>query len=704
MKFQFTMLIANSLKDRMRLVKVEYGLNSPEYNSLSDALNSLEPFRVGKSYIGYSGMSSSNKNLVKVCANILTTSCAKSIRKRFLALGFDNYTQDVKKLTPIIFRELLHRKMFTAKCLESKGFNAIEALQISISKLDSSTLILNTVGKKPYENKKLDVTSVVTPTVTSTVTKPFRDLTIPECMLIVKDLEKSGFELTPFAHTYLLMIRRLELLYNSSVMVDEKSKTFGFKPSPFKLNDEVITGVFQEDKVIERNTSIMMMASYCFIYKKSIDLGKRIPVERNGIDADDLFTAGAIGFLTATLLWNPDYMDVGRCKFTTYGWIFARRYFRSTLLKSRLVRFPSHIEEKITKVHVKIRERRQILMCQKPQIDPLAIDSIIANELKTEIAEVRKYFEMFSSPSSALGCNLPTEQKIMRLDNPFGHNNDLTLINLIKDETSDSFEDIVIKDLIYHLNNSISTLSFQEQTVIMLRFGLKPRPFVWQRSNFKMHSDLDWKDIPTKEHTLQEIANYSNLSRERVRQIEAKALRKLRAPLRNEALRDFIRPSNAEPQINWERIREQTVIYEKLHNELDKILFQKLTGELPNSKNLKLISKFLDISTLKPFDTVSKLIVHILHVLYFRMSGLYCFENRTEFAIEWVPQTLLSLGYDIESDPTFGNATGLLTFISALIYDMRNNPHGLDYYQSADLIKAIKYLQNNPYILVNCIR
>ena len=130
----------------------------------------------------------------------------------------------------------------------------------------------------------------------------------------------------------------------------------------------------------------------------------------------------------------------------------------------------------------------------------------IARRMDTSVEKVRKAFKLVQEPVS--------------LETPIGESGDSQLGDLIEDKSSESPADRVITSNLREITGDVlQTLSPREERVIRLRFGL---------------------DNGGHERTLEEVGQNFNVTRERIRQIEAKALRKLRHPSRARRLKNFI--------------------------------------------------------------------------------------------------------------------------------------------------------------------
>jgi len=215
-----------------------------------------------------------------------------------------------------------------------------------------------------------------------------------------------------------------------------------------------------------------------------------------GMSRSDLIQEGNVGLMRAVDKFEPHR----EAKFSTYAFFWIRQAIvRALPRQGRTIRLPVHVNEELIQL-----KKKKIELTGELGREPNPKE--LAEELGWEEEKAKRIL------------NVP--ETVLSLDMPIGEDKDSYLGELIEDEKTISPPKAATREMIgKQVREAVNSLTPREAKVLSLRFGLK--------------DGISW--------TLEEVGKEMGVTRERIRQIEAQALRKLRHPLRARKLRDFLR-------------------------------------------------------------------------------------------------------------------------------------------------------------------
>ena len=308
--------------------------------------------------------------------------------------------------------------------------------------------------------------------------------------------------------------KKLEEFYSNKNKLPSRRSYARYLPDNHDLQLQAATSRLRangaQDAIISANLRLVVSIAKRFVGR--------------GSSFEDLIQEGNIGLLRAV-----HKFDVTRgFKFSTYAtWWIRQAITRSIADQARTIRIPVHLLESIQRL---MRTQRQMTqeLGRDPRSEELALESgfmeaehveAIKQHLEEDTPLPSALRRRWNRATTKVEKTLRTAEEPMSLESPVGTGDNSQLGDFIEDHDAMEPMDAAAREMLRdQVQNALAALTDREREVLELRYGL-----------------LDGKD-----HTLEEVGQYFKVTRERIRQIEAKALRKLRHPTRSRDLRDYL--------------------------------------------------------------------------------------------------------------------------------------------------------------------
>lgn len=404
-----------------------------------------------------------------------------------------NVPDDDDKFTRISYyiEQIENNETFVETLEETKSDETDYSNYLTQSNLaDSFYLYLREIGKRPLlsEQEEKELATEIKKLKSELDLKEITDESLNKELSMIKYPDKIGIDIDSRRKQRKYIIKNLEAKKNRLTQGNLNNK-----------NSNLIIEMRLLEEILEK---LELLTKYNKAKQKFIESNLKLTVSiakryiGRGLEMNDLIDEGNIGLIKAA-----EKYDVTKgYKFSTYAtWWIRQAITRSIADQSRTIRVPVHMVEKINKM-MKIQRATTMELGREPN------EIELAERLNITIDNLRELKKFAEEPIS--------------LEIPIGDDDDSTLGDFVPDENTEAAEEVATKNLLKEaLNEALSTLTPREEIILRLRYGLD--------------------DGRTR--TLEEVGQKFGVTRERIRQIEAKSLRKLRHPTRSKKIEDYLR-------------------------------------------------------------------------------------------------------------------------------------------------------------------